>query len=501
MTERTVLGIDIGTTAVKVILISPEGKIVAESNQPHDLLSLHPGWAEENAVKWWTNTLAGIADINSRFPELVEKICCIGVSGMVPAIVMLDEDGVPVRNSIQQNDARSVDQIDRLKNEIDQKELYELTGGVTNQQHILPRILWVKENEPEVWKKVRTVCGSYDYIAWKLSGVKTLEINWAVESGAFDIRKREWLADQLEHYGIPVSLFPPVNDSMAVIGETKPDFAAETGLKGGIPIIAGSADHVASTLAAGIIDEGDLLIKFGGAGDILYCTETLKTSDRLFIDFSDVPGKYLINGCMAASGSLVKWFTNDICRSEDPDVLRKLDDEAAKLPPASEGLVILPYFLGEKTPIMDPNARGILYGLTLSHTRAHIFRAILEAVIYGFRHHVEVIKELGFAPKQIIATNGGAKSRFWCQIAADVLNRDIIAYPAHPGSALGVAFLAAKAAGVFENWSDIRLFLTESRHFTPDPEAVKVYDKAYRIYRELYTSLLPLNAELGSLYE
>jgi xylulokinase len=288
---------------------------------------------------------------------------------------------------------------------------------------------------------------------------------------------------------------------MKIIGCTLPDFEEETGLAGGIPLIAGSADHVASTLAAGIIDEGDLLIKFGGAGDILYCTETLKTSDRLFIDYSDVPGKYLINGCMAASGSLVKWFTKDICKSDDPDVLRKMDDEAAQLPPAADGCIVLPYFLGEKTPIMDPNARGILYGLTLSHTPAHIFRAILEAVIYGFRHHVEVISELGFSPKQIIATNGGAKSRFWCQIAADVLNREITAYPAHPGSALGVAFLAAKAAGVFENWSDIRLFLTEYRTFTPNPEAVRVYDKAYRIYRELYQALKPINTELTKLYE
>ncbi len=501
MEEKIILGIDVGTTAVKVILLSSARGIVAESNQPHDLISLHPNWAEEDADIWWSNTLDGIRDINSRYPELVEKICCIGCSGMVPAIVLLDGQGRPVRNTIQQNDARATEQIDRLTAAIDQEKLYALTGGKTNQQHILPRLLWVRENEPEVWRRVETVMGSYDFIAYRLSGVRSLEINWAVESGAFDIRRREWLNDQLDRFGVPTGLFPPVNDSLHIIGETLPGLEGETGLRGGIPLIAGSADHVASTLAAGILDEGDLLIKFGGAGDILYCTEELKTDEKLFIDFHDVPGKYLINGCMAASGSLVKWFTKDIMQSDDRDVLRKLDDEASRLPPAADGLIVLPYFLGEKTPLMDPTARGTLFGLTLSHTRAHIFRAILESVIYGFRHHVEVIGAMGFVPKHIIATDGGAKSRFWCQIAADVLNREVLAYPAHPGSALGVAFLAGMSAGVFDDWSDIRRFLTDSRLFKPEPEAVEVYDRAYALYRQLYRALQPACRELRKLYE
>lgn len=499
--EKYVIGIDVGTTSVKLILISSSGKIIAESAQPHDLISLHPNWAEEKADVWWKNTLAGLKDLYDKCPEELKKVCCIGCSGMVPAIVMLDEYGQPVRNSIQQNDSRALEQIERLTAEIDQARLYALTGGNTNQQHILPRILWVKENEPEVWARVRTILGSYDYIAFRLSGVKSLEINWAVESGAFDIHSRRWLSDMLESYEIPVSLFPKVNDSHAVIGCTMACFEEKYGLPGGIPIIAGSADHVASTLAAGITGEGDLLIKFGGAGDILFCTEELKTNPNLFIDFHDVPGKYLINGCMAASGSLVKWFTRDILNSQDPEILKKLDDDASMLPAASDGLIVLPYFLGEKTPLMDPTARGTLFGLTLSHTKAHIFRAILESVIYGFRHHIEVLSGMGCAPKNIIATNGGAKSRFWCQIAADVLDSEICAYPSHPGSALGVAFLAGMSAGVFTSWEEIRRFLEDRRIFKPRHEAVKVYDRAYEIYRQLYIALRPSCDALQKLYD
>lgn len=495
------MGIDVGTTSVKVVLVSSEGRIVAESNKTHDLLSLYPNWAEEDANIWWNNVIAAVKELAEKMPAEIKKVECIGCSGMVPAIVMLDANGEPVRNTIQQNDARALEQIDRLSKSIDQDALYARTGGYTNQQHILPRILWVKENEPEVYSRVRHIMGSYDYVLYKLSGVMSLEMNWAVESGAFDIRTRQWIPEFLDDYGVSSELLPTVNESMKVVAYTLPEMEQLMGLPGGIPIIAGSADHVASTLAAGIVEEGDLLIKFGGAGDILYCTEEIKTSTKLFFDYSDVPDKYLINGCMAASGSLVKWFTKDIMGAGDPDILKKLDDEASRLPPAADGLVILPYFLGEKTPLFDPQARGVIYGLTLSHTKAHIFRAVLEAVIYGFRHHVEVIEEMGYHPKRIIATNGGAKSKFWCQIAADVLNSRICAYPKHPGSALGVAFLAGMSAGVFTQWDQINLFLQDKAIYEPNEKAVAIYNKSYSIYRNLYKQLRPAFDATQELYK
>lgn len=495
------LGIDVGTTSVKAVLISSEGRIAAEANYAHDLLSPHPNWAEENAEIWWDNTVKAVKELHSRLPKAFQNLRCIGCSGMVPALVLLDADGKPVRNTIQQNDARATAQIERLTAALDQDKLYERTGGRTNQQHILPRLLWVKENEPEAWAKLDTVMGSYDYIVYRLSGVKSLEINWAVESGSFDIHSGEWIPEYLTPFGLDESLFPKVNASMEIVAKTCPEMQLLCGLPAGIPIIAGSADHVASTLAAGIVAEGDLLIKFGGAGDILYCTDQLITSPKLFIDYHDVPNQYLINGCMAASGSLVKWYTKDILESDDPAILKKMDEAAEKLPPASDGLVILPYFLGEKTPLFDPTARGVLCGLTLSHTRAHIFRAALEAVIYGFRHHIEVLRDMGLVPRRIIATNGGAKSRFWCQIAADVLHAEIRAYPAHPGSALGVAFLAGFAVGMFTRWEDVNLFLTDSRTFTPNPDSERIYDRAYAVYRALYTELTPSFKALFALYD
>ena len=498
---KNILGLDIGTTSVKAILVSSEGKIVDEVNAPHDLISPKTGWAEENANDWWNNTVSVVRKLKERNPESFDRIVCVGVTGMVPAIVMLDESGNPIRNTIQQNDARAVKQIEEISQKLDQEQLFALTGGYTNQQHILPRMLWVRENEPQVFAKMRWVMGSYDYIVYKLTGELSIEMNWAVESGMFDIRKQEWLTDQMETFGFDPAWFPPVNASMKIVGKTNATAARITGLKQGIPVIAGSADHVASTLSAGIVKEGDLLIKFGGAGDILYCTESIKTSPKLFFDYHIVPDHYLINGCMAASGSLVKWYLGDILDSYGGESLKELDEEASKLPPASDGLIILPYFLGEKTPIFDPLAKGMMFGLTLSHTKAHIFRACLEAVIYGFKHHIDIIRELGYSPEHIFATNGGSRSKFWCQIAADVLNQEIRAYPSHPGSALGVAFLAGMAAGVFGSWEQIHLFLQDYRTYTPNPEAAKVYQKSYRIYRDLYLQTKESCKELAELYQ
>lgn len=496
---RHCLGIDVGTTSVKVILISDRGRIVDEESADHDLISLHPNWAEEDALIWWTGVKRAVKAVCGRNTALAGSIGAIGVSSMVPAIVMLDDQGRPVRNTIQQNDARALDQIAEVSARLDQEELLRLTGGYTNQQHVLPRLLWVKENEPEVWAGTATVTGACDYITYCLTGQWSIEVNWAVESGLYDIHRQTWVDKYFDAFDIPPRLFPKVNQSITVVGKTK-DFLAELGLPAGIPVIAGSADHVASTLAAGIIDEGDLLIKFGGAGDILYCTNNIVVSEKLFFDYHIVPDKYLLNGCMAASGSLIKWYTKDILGIDDPAVFKGMDQAAEKVPPASAGLVILPYFLGEKTPIFDPEARGVMFGLTLSHTRAHIFRAVLEAVIYGFRHHMDVMRDMGYVPKMIYAANGGAKSAIWCQIASDVLAAPIRSFPRHPGSALGVAFLAGMSVGVFQDWKEIHKFLDDHQSFKPNPAHTAIYDKAYAVYRSIYEELKPSFKCLQNLY-
>lgn len=486
---RYALGIDIGTTAVKACLINDEGCLLAETSVPHDLSSPEQGWAEESPADWWKGLTNCCKDILPGSGVAPAEVQGVGVSGMVPTIVLLDARGNVLRQSIQQQDARATEEIELLKARIDQEELFRRTGGYTNQQHVLPRLMWVQRHEPQIWARVHRIMGSYDYINYRLTGVHSLEANWAVESGLYDIRARRWIPEYLETGGLSPDAFPPVRMPTQVIGHITGDAARETGLELGTPVVAGSADHIASALSAGISRAGDLLVKFGGGGDVLFCTSELKTHPRLYFDLHDIPGHYIINGCMAASGSVVKWFVQNFVPGGGDSILQDLDREAAAVPPGSDGLILLPYLLGEKTPLFDPLARGVLFGLGLHHTRAHVFRAILEAVSYGFRHHVDELEASGFTPERAFGTNGGSRSTLWQQTAADVLGRSITYYPHHPGSALGVAFVAAMGTGLYSDWSQVSLFLGVGVRRDPDGVAHGTYDKAYAIYRDLYLRL------------
>jgi xylulokinase len=497
MTRSQSIGIDIGTTGVKVVAINSAGRILADHSVPHDLASPAAGWAEEEPADWERGALQALAAVAAAPGVDPGEIAAIGVSGMVPAMVLLDEDGQPLRRSIQQNDARCVTEVEELTERLDQDALYARTGGFTNQQHIAPRLLWIQRHEPEIWARTRTLLGSYDLVTARLAGTPpattSLELNWAIESGLFDLRQRYWLPDLLAAVDLTPGHFPSVREPTEIAGALDPGVAARVGLLAGIPIVAGSADHVASALAAGLREDGDTLIKFGGAGDILYCASAPITHPKLFIDAHDIPGMYLLNGCMAASGSLVKWLLVDVLgREANKATLQAFDAEAAALPPGSDGVVILPYFLGEKTPLMDPRAKGVIFGLGLHHGPAHLFRAVLEAVIFGFRHHLDVLREAGHRPRRIVATNGGVSSGLWRQVAADALGVPVTSFRGHPGSSLGVAFVAGMAGGVFHDWAQIDDFLTDRIVEGPEPAHAVLYNRQYAVYRELYDRLRDL---------
>jgi xylulokinase len=251
-----------------------------------------------------------------------------------------------------------------------------------------------------------------------------------------------------------------------------------------VPVMTGVADHVAAAFAAGVIDEGELLIKLGGAGDILMATDTPLIDERLFFDLHVIPGKYLPNGCMATSGSLIRWFQRELAGGRP---LPELDGEAKAVGAGAGGVLALPYFLGEKTPLNDPNARGAFVGLHLGHTRAHLYRAVLEAIAYGFRHHVDVFTELGHTPKRIRVSDGGAKSPTWTQIIADVIGMPIEVVGGQGGAAVGAAFVAGMAVGSFSDWRDIEHFATVTA--TVEPQPTDVYERGYRAYRSLYPAL------------
>jgi xylulokinase len=317
-----------------------------------------------------------------------------------------------------------------------------------------------------------------------MTGEWSLERNWALESGFWDARRHDWYAPAFAAVGTPEAWLPPVRAAHDVVGAVTPAAAAASGLRAGTPVIAGSADHVAAALAAGS-GPGELVLKIGGGGDVLYGVDRFAPDPRLFIDYHDLPDRFLLNGCMVASGLLVKWFAELFARDLGPgeDRYARLDAEAAPTPPGADGLVVLPYFLGEKTPIFDAEARGMISGLTLGHGRGHLFRAMLEAVAYGFRHHVDVLMEGGHPIQSIRIMDRGARSALWRQIVADVLGRSIEYAPgADLGSAFGVAWVAGVALGAW-GWRRPPEPAGAVHHAVPERTAR--YDSLYRRYREL----------------
>lgn len=475
------LGIDIGTTGTKALLLDTESGVVAEAERPTQLHSLHPGWAEEDTAEWWRNVCAVTR-------ELLEstgiEVAGVGVTGMVPCTIPLDEHGEPLRWSIQQNDARSGEEVDDLNRRLAGTRVLERTGSAITQQSTAPRFLWLAEHEPEAWAATRTVVGSYDYITMRLCGSRTVEANWALETGLLDFAAMDWADDVLAACGGRRELLPPIRRCNELVGSVIAAAAEQTGIKEGTPVVAGTADHIGSTFASGVLEEGDLLVKLGGAGDIMLAVDEPFVDDRLYLDFHLLPGRFVLSGCMATSGSLIKWFQRELAAGAS---LAQLDEEAAGTPPGAGGIICLPYFLGEKTPVNDAEATGAFVGLQLTQSRGHLFRAVLEGIAFGFRHHLEVFAEHGHRPKRARLTDGGSRSGVWSQITADVLGIPLEKVTMRSGSAFAAAFCAGIGVGAFADWRDIDRFVAVDE--VVEPRLHDVYDRSYRAYRELYPAL------------
>jgi xylulokinase len=485
-----VIGLDIGTTSTMAAAISLPDQILAVASRPVTLSSPHAGWAEEDPAQWWDNAVAVLREVVAEVGA--NRIAGICATGMLPAVVLLDAEGNVLRPSIQQSDGRCGSEVDELAAELDAAAFLKRTGNGINQQLVAAKLRWLQRHEPDVMAQVATVFGSYDYINFRLTGVRAVEQNWALEAGFTDLATGQIADDLVALAGIARSAVPKRSVSHEEMGRVTAEAAALTGLPVGLPVFGGAADHIVSALGAGIISAGDVLLKFGGAGDIVVATDRPLPDPRLFMDYHLVPGLYAPNGCMASSGSALNWLGGLITpdgANERPHQM--LDALAAEVPAGSDGLICLPYFLGEKTPIHDPLARGTFVGLGLNHGRGHLWRATLEAVAFGFRHHIDVLREIGHVPSRYIVSDGGSRSRVWMQIVADVMGAPVTLLDNHHGSSVGAAFVAAMGTGLATDWQAVTQLSRLGATLTPGSTAPAVYDRSYAQYRDLYVRLKP----------
>jgi xylulokinase len=485
------LGIDIGSSAVKGTLVDPEQGVLASAQADVGLYSPQPGWAEADPGEWWSAVCEVVPRLLGETQRGASEIAAVAVSGMVPAVLALDDGGRPLRRAILQNDARATRELDELRAILDGIDLLKLTGSALTQQSVAPTLRWLECHERDLFEETATVAGSYDWLAGQLGAAPHLERNWALESGLFNL-DGEPLSPVLERAGIDSTLLPEVRAPGEIVGEVSAGAAAQTGLRAGTPIAVGGADHVSSAYGAGLLTPGDWLLKLGGAGDILAVSGEPLLDARLYLD-AHPAGSWLPNGCMATSGSLARWLAGVSGGAS----LEQLEAEAAQTPAGAGGLVCLPYFLGEKSPLHDPSLRGAFVGLHLGHTRGHLHRAVLEAVAYGFRHHVEVFAERGIALMSARVTNGGSRSMLWKQILADVLGTELRPVLDHPGAGLGAALAAGVGANAVDGWEAITPLVKLGDPIEPRPQLRQRYDELYSVYRELGPTIAPLSHRLA----
>ncbi|MBT4091862.1 MAG: FGGY-family carbohydrate kinase [Deltaproteobacteria bacterium] len=498
-----IVGIDIGTTSTIGILISLPDKVLATATRPVTFFAPHPGWAEENPSQWWENVCEILPELMASAGIDKSDICGVGVTGMLPAVVLLDRKNHLLRPSIQQSDGRCGEEVRQLAREIPEAEFIKKAGNGINQQLVAAKLRWIEKNEPQVFSCIDTVFGSYDYINWRLTNEKAVEQNWALEAGFMDLSNLE-LSDELIALGhIKPTVVPRKIGSHEVLGTISDTAAAETGLPSGIPVVGGAADHIASGYAAGITSPGDVLLKFGGSTDILIATQKAVPDPRMFLDLHLIPGAYMPNGCMASGGSALNWFVKEIASGENAAAQRKgvslhqhLDQISAKTPPGADGVSIIPYFLGEKTPIHDPEARGMIHGLSLNHNLRHMWRALLEGFGYAFRHHIEVFNDMGHPTNRYLASDGGSKSLFWIQICADILQQPIQLLKGHPGSCLGAAWMAAIGAGLTQDWNGVTKYVSYGDIVSPNPAHASIYDDGYQRFRSSYLAMANVEKQL-----
>lgn len=495
------IGIDVGTGGSRAVLIDaagkPPGKIVAAATVEHEPFhSPHPGWAEQDPHDWWRASAAAIKSAINQTGIPAEEIKAVGLSGQMHGSVLLDERDEVLRPALIWCDQRSAEQCRKLTANVGADRLIELTCNPALTGFTLPKLLWVRDNERETWDRVRSVLLPKDYVRFRLTGDKATDVADGSGTLLLDVASRRWSSEMLGATEIEIGLLPRVYESQEITGSVSPQAARETGLKAGTPVIAGAGDQAAGAVGLGIVRPGMVSATIGTSGVVFAATNTpaLDPKGRVHTFCHAIPGRWHVMGVTQGAGLSLRWFRNQfgVAGSDTlgGDPYDSLTAEAASVRAGAENLLWAPYLMGERTPHLDPDARAALVGLTASHTRAHVIRAILEGVAFSLRDSFEILKELNVPCKTIRLGGGGARSALWRQIQADIYGQPVEIMEAEEGAAYGVALLAGVAAG---RWPNVEaacdeVIRTRSR-VEPDPEAVKVLDRQYRSYVAIYPAL------------
>ena len=490
MSDGYFLGIDVSTTGSKALLIDTAGSVIAVASSPHTLSTPKPLWSEQDPEEWWQATAQSIRSVLQANTIKPGAIKSIGLTGQMHGLVLLGESGVVLRPAILWNDQRTQAQCDEIHRIIGRERLIQICGNIALTGFTAPKILWVAQNEPEIYAQARHVLLPKDYIRFRLTGEYAMDKADGSGTILFNLRERGWSSDLLSALNIPESWMPPTFEGTEFTGVVNTSAAAETGLLAGTPVVAGGGDQSAQAVGVGSVEPGIIGLSVGTSGVVFATTPSalIEPQGRLHAFCHAVPGMWHFMGVMLSAAGSLQWFRDTLAPGEDFDTLMK---EAETVPAGCEGLQFLPYLSGERTPHPDPNARGAFIGLTLRHHRSSLTRSVLEGVAFGLKDGFMLIQEAGLPSfTQIRASGGGTKSALWRQILASVLNYELVTVNTSEGAAFGAALLAGVGAGA---WSDVLSACHQTIRVTartlPNPQDVEVYQHSYSLYRDLYPAL------------
>ena len=487
-----VLGIDVGTGGTRALIIDEHGRVISSATEEHEPFSSPKiGWAEQRPEDWWRACGLAVRHALAKSSLAGDAITCVGFSGQMHGAVMLDEHSQIVRPALIWCDVRTEAQCRELTAKIGAERLIQLTCNPALPNFTLTKFLWVRENEPENWQRVDSVMLPKDYVRFRLTGDRAIDMADASGTLMLDVAHRRWSREVLEAAEIDDRLLPPLYESPDVCGEVSAEGAAATGLKIGTPVVAGAGDQAAGATGMGIVAAGAVSATIGTSGVVFASTDrpALDPKGRIHTFCHAVPGRWHVMGVTQAAGLSLRWFRDQFGAGADDgrDPYERLTEEATTVTPGSDGLLWTPYLMGERTPHLDAHARGALVGLTASHTRAHLIRAILEGVAFSLRDTFTIFQEMKVPVKGIRLGGGGARSQLWRQIQADVYGREVEVVEAEEGAAYGAAILAGVGARIWPTVdyacnSIVRVAQTTAPHSA----VTEVMNTAYAAYRRVY---------------
>ncbi len=484
------LGIDVSTTATKALLVDEKGDLKAVASSPHTLQTPKPLWSEQDPAEWWTAASASIRKVLSDAGVAGPDIAAIGLTGQMHGLVLLDGKGKVLRPAILWNDGRTQAQCDEIHQRVGKEKLIRTTGNVALTGFTAPKILWVKENEPDAFRKARHVLLPKDYVRFRLTAEYGMDKADGSGTILFDLKQRDWSPEVLSLLGIEAAWMPRTWEGPEFTGTVTAEAAAATGLKAGTPVAAGGGDQAAQAVGVGVVESGIVALTVGTSGVVFAATPSalVEPQGRLHAFCHAVPGMWHFMGVMLSAAGSLQWYRDTLAPGVSFDDLLK---EAESVPAGSEGLQFLPYLSGERTPHPDPLARGAWIGLTIRHGRGHLTRAVLEGVAYGLKDSFTLIQEAGLGEiRQVRGSGGGMKGALWRQILASVLESELVSVNTTEGAAYGAALLAGVGAGA---WTGVPAACAQAVKITgstrPDPAQSEAYLKGYRLYRDLYPAL------------